>query len=132
MRKLGSWLIAVVLVLRAVALLAPIAGAFVLVTALVAGGVEDLRWRIVIGVGVPRALRSAARAGARGLAARSDAHPRRAMASRRGAARGAADGGRLVPSARGAAPRHAAVRVASLRRRAPAAASRRVRARPLR
>jgi hypothetical protein len=61
MRKLASWLIAVVLVLRAVALVAPIGAAFVLTTALIAGGVEDLRWRVAIGVvaclGLPLLLR---------------------------------------------------------------------------
>jgi hypothetical protein len=50
MRRLGSWLIAVFLFVRAVALVAPVAAAFVLTTALAAGAVEDLRWRIGLGV----------------------------------------------------------------------------------
>jgi hypothetical protein len=61
MRRLGTWLIAVVLVLRAMALAAPVAAAFVLVTALAACGVEDLRWRVALGVllclGLPLLLR---------------------------------------------------------------------------
>ncbi len=61
MRRLGSWLVAAVLLARALALAAPMVGAFVLVTALVAGGVEDPRWRVAIGVlfclGLPLALR---------------------------------------------------------------------------
>ena len=51
MRKLGSWLLALVLCARALALAAPIAAAFVLVTALSAGVVEELRWRVAIGLG---------------------------------------------------------------------------------
>ena len=61
MRKLGSWLIAVVVVLRAVALAAPVAAAFVLTTALAAGAVEELRWRVALGavacLGLPLGLR---------------------------------------------------------------------------
>ncbi len=51
MRRLGSWLVALVLVVRALLVAAPIAAAFVLTTALAAGAVEDLRWRVALGVG---------------------------------------------------------------------------------
>src|SRR3954464_6679933 len=61
MRRLGSWLVALVLVLRAIALAAPVIASFVLVTALMAGTVEDARGRVAIGVaaclGLPLLLR---------------------------------------------------------------------------
>ncbi len=50
MRRLASWLVALVLIVRAIALAAPIVAAFVLVTALLGGVVEDLRWRTLAGV----------------------------------------------------------------------------------
>jgi hypothetical protein len=56
MRRLASWLIALLLVVRAVALAAPVVAAFVLVTALVAGAVEDLRWRVAFGLAACVAL----------------------------------------------------------------------------
>ena len=56
MRRLGSWLVALILVLRALAYVAPIAAAFVLATALSAGAVEDPRWRVALGVAVCLAL----------------------------------------------------------------------------
>jgi peptidase M23-like protein len=51
MRRLGSWLIALVLVARWMILAAPLIAAFVLVTAMTAGIVEDVRWRTLLGVG---------------------------------------------------------------------------------
>ena len=61
MRRLGSWLVALLLVARAITLAIPVVATFVLVTALIAGGVEDLRWRVAIGVaaclGLPLVVR---------------------------------------------------------------------------
>jgi hypothetical protein len=61
MRRLGSWLVALLLVVRAITLAAPVVVAFVLTTALMAGAVEDLRWRVAIGmaacVGLPLLVR---------------------------------------------------------------------------
>jgi len=51
MRRLGSWLFALLLVVRAITVALPVIATFVLVTALIAGGVEDLRWRVAIGLG---------------------------------------------------------------------------------
>jgi murein DD-endopeptidase MepM/ murein hydrolase activator NlpD len=56
MRRFVSWLVAFVLIARWVLLAAPIAATFVIVTALSAGGVEDLRWRVAIGVGASLVL----------------------------------------------------------------------------
>lgn len=56
MRRFASWLVAFVLLLRWVLWAAPIAFSFVIVTALSAGVVEDLRWRVVIGVAASLAL----------------------------------------------------------------------------
>ena len=52
----GGWVIAAVLMLRAVAIVSPIVGAFVLVTALVGGVIEDERLRLAAGVLVCGAL----------------------------------------------------------------------------
>jgi hypothetical protein len=61
MRKLAGWLLAIALTARAVALFVPIAATFLLVTALVSGGVEAARWRAAIGaltcLGLPIVLR---------------------------------------------------------------------------
>jgi len=56
MRRLGSWLVALVLTVRALLVAAPIAAAFVLTTALAAGAIEDLRWRVALGLGACVAL----------------------------------------------------------------------------
>src|SRR4029079_11745343 len=53
---LGSWLRAVLLALRALALAAPVVAAFVLVTAIAAGSVEDVRWRTALGGAICLAL----------------------------------------------------------------------------
>jgi len=44
-----AWLVAFALLLRAAALAAPILAAFVVITALAAGAVEDERWRLALG-----------------------------------------------------------------------------------
>ena len=57
---------AVLLTLRALALAAPVVAAFVLVTAIAAGGVEDLRWRTALGAAhLPRAAAAPALAARR-------------------------------------------------------------------
>jgi len=50
MRRLGSWLVAVLLITRAALLVAPVGAAFVVVTALLSGVVEDARWRVAAGL----------------------------------------------------------------------------------
>src|SRR5436309_1651073 len=56
MRKVWSWLVGVVLLGRAVALLLPVAATFVVVTALLGGVVEDPRARVALGLTVALAL----------------------------------------------------------------------------
>lgn len=56
MRRLGGWLVAMVLLVRAVALVIPLAATFVMVTALLSGVIEDERWRIALGLVVGLAL----------------------------------------------------------------------------
>jgi len=61
MRKLGGWLMAIVLTGRAIALGVPVVATFVLVTALLAGVIEDERWRVaagaLVGVAIPLLIR---------------------------------------------------------------------------
>jgi hypothetical protein len=61
MRKLGGWLLGVVLVARALLMLVPVAATFVLVTALFGGVIEDERWRLAAGfaaaVAIPLVVR---------------------------------------------------------------------------